>query len=75
LFVWTPPPGGDGYRFELIDENLRLLASLSTKEPWALIPASVRAGLAPGQAYFWTVEAVNDDGVRIGYWRRYFELK
>jgi len=75
LFVWTPLPDGDGYRFELIGENLGLLAALSTKEPWAMIPASVRKGLAPGRTYLWTVEAVNDDGVKIGQWRRYFELK
>lgn len=75
LFVWTPPPGGDSYQFELIDEKLRPLASISTKVPWALIPTSIRAGLALGQTYIWTVEAVNDDGVRIGYWRHHFELK
>jgi len=75
LFVWTPLPDGDGYRFELIEENLGLLATLSLKEPWAMIPASVRKGLVPGRTYLWTVEAINDDGVKIGYWRRYFELK
>jgi hypothetical protein len=75
LFVWTPPPGGDGYRFELIDESLGLLASFSTKAPWILIPVAVRDSLAPGQTYLWTVEAVNDDGVKIGFWRHHFELK
>lgn len=75
LFVWMPVVGAENYHFKLIDEGLRLLASISTRNPWILIPADVREKLTPGRTYLWSVETSNDDDLVIDRRRWHFDLR
>ena len=75
LFFWTHVPGGDSYRFELIDDELQSLETATSTKPWILLPESVQRRLRPGRTYLWTVEVVSDDNLRIGEIRRYFEIR
>jgi hypothetical protein len=75
LFFWTRFPQGDSYRFELIDDELQTLTTMSTQSGWILIPETVQNRLRSGRTYLWTVEAIRDDNRKIGEIRRYFELR
>lgn len=75
LFVWEPAAGGESYRYELIDEDLRLLSAQTTFNPWILLPAEVKPVLQSGRTYIWTVDAVNDEGIIIRRTVRHFEME
>jgi len=75
LFYWTHVPQGDQYRFELIDDELQTLITLTTKDAWILIPESIQKKILSHRTYLWTIEAINDDNLRIAESRGYFELK
>jgi len=75
LFVWKPVPGGEYYRFELIDEKLRHLAVLSTRDNWVLLPAEVQREIQPGRTFIWTVAAYDDEDIKLGEYRWHFDSR
>jgi hypothetical protein len=75
LFVWKPVPGGEYYDFELIDEQLRHLAVLSTRENWVLIPADIQKKILPGRTFIWTIVAYDDENIKLGEYRGYFDSR
>jgi len=75
LFFWTHVPGGDSYRFELIDDELQSLGAATSTKPWIILPVEVSRRLRPGRTYLWTVEVIGDDNLKIGEIRRFFELR
>ncbi len=75
LFFWTHIPGGNSYRFELIDDELQSLETATSTKPWIILPVEVYRRLRPKRTYIWTVEVISDDNLKIGEIRRFFELR
>jgi len=67
LFEWSPVSGATRYSFELINENLEMLAQgqRSSKVNFALPPEVVQR-LERGRVYVWTVKAYDDEGSEVG---------
>jgi len=66
-FEWSEVAGATCYSFELVDENLELLAQSqrSSKTNFTLPPEAVQK-LGKGRVYVWTVKAYDDEGGELG---------
>jgi len=79
LFLWSLPEGGDGFIFELVDEDLNTLFSskdlnLPHKNK-VLLSKELRKRLKQGKTYIWTVTAYNDDRQIIAKKSKHFVIE
>jgi hypothetical protein len=65
-FRWARVKNGDIYVLEVFDEELRLVLSRSTKDDSISLAPGDRQALEPGRAYYWDVEAHDDENRVIG---------
>ncbi|MGB9004953.1 MAG: hypothetical protein WCB96_04435 [Candidatus Aminicenantales bacterium] len=67
VFEWSPVPEAASYSFELINDDLELLAQgeRSCRTRFTLSPEAVQK-LTTGRTYIWTVKAYDDKGSELG---------
>ena len=61
-FRWAAVPNADIYRFEIFDEELLSVLVRNTKSTSVTLSPGERVSLQAGQPYFWSVEAIDDEG-------------
>ena len=67
FFEWSPVDGATCYSFELIDEDLKLLAqSQRSSNVNFTLALEVVQRLERGRIYIWTVKAYDDEGSELG---------
>ena len=64
-FTWRSPVQATRYRVDVMDDDRRLLRSLTTNEERAPLTPELQSVLIPGARYQWTVTALDERGERL----------
>jgi hypothetical protein len=73
--IWTDIKKRDGYRIEIIDNELNLLYEDSSPNTRLELPSDVKQKIARGKVYLWTVEARDEDNIIQASASGYFEIE
>jgi hypothetical protein len=75
IFTWLPVKDVDTFDFKLIDQDLNTIYTSGTTQTFLLLDPGVRAKLAKGTIYLWSVKARSDSDDKLAYAEGTFVIK
>jgi hypothetical protein len=75
IFSWSKVKESDGYRVNIVDDDLNLIFSTTSAATHLHLPDAVREKLVHQKPYLWTVSAFDDDDHELTSASGYFEIE
>jgi hypothetical protein len=75
IFSWSKVKDSDGYRLDIVDDNLNLIFSKGLAGTRLRLPEDVRQRLEHQKPYLWTVSAYDEDDQEMASASGYFEIE